>query len=154
MYFFYTGRKAGTWRLSKSVLYAPFVDDNQEMVWTRHVKINICTGVLISPWPDLEGSKLQRPNSTFCKPLKNNSEGFPSNQVSAAAMTSASDKNGDLSIVFFSRVELKTYQHPCMIIHVRKGYVWNVPFVETWIVAMMRWFWLSVIIWAWKNNTI
>jgi len=30
--------------------------------------------------------------SNFCKPLKNNSEGCPSNQVSAAAMTSASDK--------------------------------------------------------------
>ena len=31
-------------------------------------------------------------NSNFCKPLKNNSEGCPSNQVSAAAMTSASDE--------------------------------------------------------------
>jgi len=31
---------------------------------------------------------------------KKNSEVFPSNQVSAAAMTSASTKIGDLSIVF------------------------------------------------------
>ena len=30
--------------------------------------------------------------STFCKPLKRNSERCPSNQVSAAAMTSASDE--------------------------------------------------------------
>ena len=36
--------------------------------------------------------------SNFCKPLKKNSEGCLSNQVSVAAMTSAS-KNGDLSIV-------------------------------------------------------
>ena len=49
-----------------------------------------------------EGNKLQQPNSNFCKPVKKNSEGCPSNQVSAAAMTSASDENGDLSIVFFS----------------------------------------------------
>jgi len=31
--------------------------------------------------------------SNFCKPLKKNSEGCPSNQVSAAAMTSALDEN-------------------------------------------------------------
>jgi len=36
----------------------------------------------------------------FYKPLKKKkSEGCPSNQVSAAAMTSVSNKNGDLSIV-------------------------------------------------------
>ena len=29
-------------------------------------------------------------------------------------MTSASEKNGDLSIVFLSRVGLRTYQHPCI----------------------------------------
>ena len=28
------------------------------------------TGVLISPYPDQEEDKLQRPNSNFCKPLK------------------------------------------------------------------------------------
>jgi len=39
--------------------------------------------------------------SNFCKPpKKRKSEGCPSNQVSAAAMTSASDENGELSIVF------------------------------------------------------
>ena len=38
--------------------------------------------------------------SNFRNPLKKNSEGCPSNQNSAAAMTSASDENGDLSIVF------------------------------------------------------
>ena len=30
--------------------------------------------------------------SNFCKPLKKKSEGFPANQISAAAMTSASDE--------------------------------------------------------------
>jgi len=68
-------------------------------------------GMLISSWPDQEGNKLQRPNSwfiqltlhevqynylarcsNFCKLLKNNSECCPSNQVSAAAMTSTSEK--------------------------------------------------------------
>jgi hypothetical protein len=33
-----------------------------------------CTGVLISPYPDQEGNKLQRPNSNFCKPLKRKKE--------------------------------------------------------------------------------
>ena len=40
--------------------------------------------------------------SIFCKPLKKKSEGCPSNQVSAAAMTSASDEKWrpELSILF------------------------------------------------------
>jgi len=38
--------------------------------------------------------------SNFWKPLKKNSESYPSNQFSAAAMTSASEKNGHLSFVF------------------------------------------------------
>jgi len=38
--------------------------------------------------------------SNFCKPLKKNSEGCPSNQVSAAAMTSVSDKKWRPFIVF------------------------------------------------------
>jgi hypothetical protein len=38
--------------------------------------------------------------SNLYKPLKKNSEVCPSNQVSAAAMTSASDEYGNLSIVF------------------------------------------------------
>ena len=74
-----------------------------------------CTGVLISPSPNQEGNKLQQPNSNFCKPLKKNSEGCPSNQVSAAAMTSASDEKWRPFSCFFSRVTLRTYQHPCII---------------------------------------
>ena len=70
------------------------------------------TRVLICPWPDQEGNKLQQPNSNFCKPLKNNSEGCPSNQVSAAAMTSALDEKWRPFSCFFSRVGLRTYQHP------------------------------------------
>jgi len=40
--------------------------------------------------------------SNFCKPLKKKSECCPSNQVSAAAMTSASDENWRLFNCFFS----------------------------------------------------
>ena len=71
---------------------------------------------LISPQPDQEGNKLQRPNSNFCKPLKKNSEGCPSNQVSAATMTSASDEKWRPFNCFFSRVGLRTYQHPCTVL--------------------------------------
>jgi len=73
----------------------------------------VFTGVLISPYPDQEGNKLQRPNSNFGKPLKNNSEGCPSSQVSAAAVTSASDEKWRPFNCFFSRVGLRTYQHLC-----------------------------------------
>ena len=41
--------------------------------------------------------------SKFCKPLKKKSEGCPFNQVFAATMTSASDKNDDLSIFSVQR---------------------------------------------------
>ena len=49
---------------------------------------------------------------TFASHSKNNSEGYPSNQVSAAAMTSASDEKWRTFNCFFSRVGLRTYQHP------------------------------------------
>ena len=42
-----------------------------------------------------------------------NSEGCPSNQVCAAALTSASDEKLQPLNCFFNRVGLKTYQHPC-----------------------------------------
>jgi len=45
---------------------------------------------------------------------KKNSEGCPSNQVSAAAVTSASDEKWRPFIHFLSRVGLRTYQHPCI----------------------------------------
>ena len=44
---------------------------------------------------------------------------FPSNHVSTAAMTSASDAKWRPFSCFFSRVGLRTYQHPCMYIHFR-----------------------------------
>ena len=76
-------------------------------------------GVLISPQPDQEGNKLQRPNSNLWKPLKKKkkSEICPSNQVSAAAMTSASDKKWRPFNCFFCRVGLRTYQHPRIKLH-------------------------------------
>jgi len=60
---------------------------------------------------------LQRPNFNFCKPLINNSEGCPFNQVSAAAMISASDEKWRPFNCFFSRVGLRTYQHLCIIMY-------------------------------------
>ena len=44
---------------------------------------------------------------------KKNSEGCLSNQVSAAAMTSASDEKWRPFNCFFISVGLRTYQHPC-----------------------------------------
>ena len=71
------------------------------------------TGLLISPQPDQEGKKIQRPNYNFCKPLKKKKIRIcPSNQDSAAAMT-ASDEKWRPFNCFFSRVQLRTYQHPC-----------------------------------------
>ena len=52
--------------------------------------------------------------SNFCTPLKNNSECCPSNQVSVAVMTFASDEKWRPFNCFFTRVGLRTYQHPCM----------------------------------------
>ena len=43
--------------------------------------------------------------SNFCKPLQNNSEGCPSNQLSAAAMTSASDEKWRKFNFFFQSRE-------------------------------------------------
>ena len=57
---------------------------------------------------------MQRPNSNFCMPLKNNSEGFPSNQISVATMTSASEEKWRPFSCFYSRVWLRTYQHHCI----------------------------------------
>ena len=82
-------------------------------------------GLLISPQPDQEGNKLQRPNSEFIQHTpheaqytsqhvvltfashskEKNSDGFPSNQVSAAAMTSASEEKGRPFSGFFQSRE-------------------------------------------------
>ena len=51
--------------------------------------------------------------ATFASHSKKNSEGCPSNQVSAAAMTSTSDEKWRPLNCFFIRVGLRTYQHPC-----------------------------------------
>ena len=79
-------------------------------------------GVPISPQPDQEGNKLQRPNSNFCKPLKTNSEGCPSNQVSAAAMTSASDEKWRPFNCFFQSVRAKDLSAPLYICLFKKAY--------------------------------
>jgi len=61
--------------------------------------------VLVSP-------ELQQPNSNFCKPLKKKVSCCPSNQVSTAAMSSMLDEKWRPFNCFFSRVGLRTYQHP------------------------------------------
>ena len=71
--------------------------------------------MLISPYPDQEGNKLQRPNSNFCKPLKNNSKVVRPTRSPRQQWPPRRTKNGDLSIVSFSRVGLRTYQHPCNV---------------------------------------
>ena len=70
--------------------------------------------VLISLWPDQEGKKLQRPNSNFCKLLKKKNQKFffPSNQFSAAAMTSASDEKWRTFICFFQSGRAKNLSAP------------------------------------------
>ena len=50
---------------------------------------------------------------TFASHSKRNPDRCPSNQVCAAAMTSASDEKWGPFNCFFSRVGLRTYQHPC-----------------------------------------
>jgi len=50
---------------------------------------------------------------TFTSHSKKNSGSCPSNQVSAVAMTSASDEKLRTFNCFFSRVGLRTYQQPC-----------------------------------------
>ena len=50
----------------------------------------------------------------FASHQKKNQEVCPPNQVSAAAMTSASDEKWRPFNCFFSRVGLRTYQHPCI----------------------------------------
>jgi len=59
-------------------------------------------------------NKLQRQNSNFCKPLKKrkNSEGCPSNQVSAAATTSASDEKWRPFNCFFQSGRAKDLSGP------------------------------------------
>ena len=50
---------------------------------------------------------------------KKKSEDCPINQVSAAAINSASDEKWRPLNCFFSRVGLRTYQHPCIFMPVR-----------------------------------
>ena len=55
---------------------------------------------------------LQRPNSNVCNYSKKSSEGCPSNQVSVAAMTSASDDKRRPSNCFFQSSRAKDLPAP------------------------------------------
>ena len=79
-----------------------------------------CTGpfrVTLECWELLSPTRKETSYSdqtlTFASHSKKNSEGCPSNQVSVAAMTSALDEEWRPFNCFFSRVGLRTYQHPC-----------------------------------------
>jgi hypothetical protein len=76
-------------------------------------EVNISRKKAVTSWECREGlstyrgadkflARPERKQATATKPLQapKTSDGCPSKQVSAAAMTSASDENGDLSIVF------------------------------------------------------
>jgi len=103
------------YRVSFTGLKRPERDgDHSPHLAPRLKREYIYTGVLISPQPDQEGNKLQRPNYKFCKPLKTNSEGCPSNQVSAAAMNTGSDEKWRHFNCFFSPVWLRIYQLPLL----------------------------------------
>ena len=89
------------------------------------------TGVKVSYFLEYQGADKslagpgikQATATKLCKPLKNNSEGCPSNQVSEAAMTSASDEKWRTYNCFFSRVGLRTYQHPGIVLCVCEMWV-------------------------------
>ena len=95
----------------------------------------ICTHVCTYRGADKSLARPGREQATstklfnFCKPLKKNSEGCPSNQVYAAAMTSMSDEKWRPFNCFFSRVGLRTYQHPCTLslISALDGDGWSTP---------------------------
>jgi len=81
--------------------------------WNRKLNIrDSYTGVLICPLPDQEWNKIEWPNSYFCKPLRKISEDCPSNQVSAAAMTSASDEKWRPFNCFFQSGRAKDLSAP------------------------------------------
>ena len=73
------------------------------------------TGVLISPQPDQEGNKLQRPNSNF--------ESQKKKKIRWLSVQPGLRGSNDLRVgrkivtfqlFFFGRVGLRTYQHPCI----------------------------------------
>ena len=96
------------------VLYLHFLPVSSWQVMGRFLAfyVAVTTGLLISPQPDPEGNKLQQPNSNFCKPLNKNSEDCPSNQVSAAVMTSSSDKKWRTFNCFFQSGRAKDLSAP------------------------------------------
>ena len=62
-----------------------------------------------------QGNKLEWPNSDFCKPLKKNSEGCPSKPGLRSSNDLCVGRKMATFQLFsvFSRVGLRTYQHPC-----------------------------------------
>ena len=83
-------------------------------IWSGTYIVNICIpGCCYFLSPTRKVSSYSDQTLTFASHSKRNSEGCPSNQVFAAAMTSASDEKWRPFNCFFSGVGLRTYQHPC-----------------------------------------
>ena len=108
------------WRNGFGKGYGPIVRRTTE--WMTIDAIPGCWYVLS---PTTKETNYSDQTLNVCKPLKNNSEGCPSNQFSAAAMTSASDKKWRPFNCFFSRVGLRTYQHPCINLSSASVFKWN-----------------------------
>ena len=101
---------------------APFT--LQQLQFSRchqsQVALQVQCAVFNPQFADQEGNKLQRPNSNFYKTLKKkkNPEGCPPKQVSAAAMTSASDEKWRPLNCFFQSGRAKDLSARCTSIHV------------------------------------
>ena len=78
--------------------------------------------------------------SNFCKPLKQNSEDCPSNQVSAAAMTSASEEKWrSFNFFFQSREQVVS----------RQGQIWRIGWViKTLEARKASFFWVASARWT------
>ena len=76
------------------------------------IKSEHATGMLVSPSPTRKETSYSDQTQNFCKPLKKYSEVCPSNQVSATAITSTSDKKWRPFNCFFQLGRAKDLSAP------------------------------------------
>ena len=106
------------------------------------VRYKFTTGVLISPFPDQDGNKLQWPNCNFCKSHKKNSESCPSNKVSAAGMTCASVKKWWLfKFFFFQSCRAKDLSTRLYLLSLQKIVPWYLHVYSATLKAVLQ-FWI------------
>ena len=85
---------------------------------------------------------LQRPNSNFCKPLKKNSESCPTNQISAAAMTSLSEEEWRPYSCFFQSsraTDLPRISTPVFDIRLDSLLRFLCCFTSVYLTVRLRW---------------